>query len=429
MQKIKIGLLGFGTVGSGVWKILQENKKIIGKNCGYEVEVSKILVQDMTKKRDGIEQKDIFTDNPKDILEDPAIEIVIEVMGGIEPAREYILKAIENRKHIVTANKALIATHGDQLIHAAKKAQVELCYEASVAGGIPIIHAIKESLSANRIYNIMGILNGTTNYILSKMTAENMDFETALKEAQGKGYAEADPTSDVEGHDAVYKLTILARLAFGSYVHFEDVYREGITKITPIDIEYAKELGYVIKLLAIAKEEEGKIALRVHPTFVPQQHPLAAVGDAFNAVFVKGNAVGDLMFYGRGAGDLPTGSAVLGDLINIIKKKDLQKRLYENGFDQNSKRVIRMEENQSEYYVRLLVKDVPGVFGKVATEFGRHGVSLSSVIQKGREEPSVSLVFVTHETTEQNVQMAIKDIVNISEVVKLANLIRVEKMS
>ena len=429
MQKIKIGLLGFGTVGSGVWKILQENKEIIKKNCGYEVEVSKILVQDMVKKREGIEQKDIFTDNPQDILEDPTVEIVIEVMGGIEPARTYILGAIENKKHVITANKALIASHGDQLISEAKKAQVELYYEASVAGGIPVIHAIKESLSANRIYNIMGILNGTTNYILTKMTAENMDFETALKEAQEKGYAEADPTSDVEGHDAVYKLTILSRLAFGSYVHFEDVYREGITKITPIDIEYAKELGYVIKLLAIAKEENGKIGVKVHPTFVPQQHPLAAVGDAFNAVFIKGNAVGDLMFYGRGAGDLPTGSAVVGDMINIIKKKDLQKPLYENGFDENEKRVISMEESRSEYYVRLLVKDVPGVFGKVATEFGRHKVSLSSVIQKGREEPSVSLVFITHETTEQDVQMALKDIVKIPEVIKLANLIRVEKMS
>lgn len=427
MQKIKIGLLGFGTVGSGVWKILQDNKAIIEKNCGYEVEVAKILVQNMTKKREGIDHTDIFTDNPKDILEDPTIEIVVEVMGGIEPAKEYILKAIENKKHIVTANKALIASHGDQLILAAKKAQVELYYEASVAGGIPIIHAIKESLSANRVYNIMGILNGTTNYILTKMTAENMDFETALKQAQDKGYAEADPTSDVEGYDAVYKLAILARLAFGSYVPFEDVYREGITKITPMDIEYARELGYVIKLLAIAKEADGQIELKVHPTFVPQEHPLAAVGDAFNAVFVKGNAVGDLMFYGRGAGDLPTGSAVLGDLINIIKKKDLQKRLYENGFDQNEKRVISMEESQSEYYIRLLVKDIPGVFGKVATEFGRHQVSLSSVIQKGREEPSVSLVFITHETTEQKVQMALKDIVNIPEVVQLANLIRVEK--
>ncbi|MEW9125084.1 MAG: homoserine dehydrogenase, partial [Thermotaleaceae bacterium] len=421
-------LMGFGTVGSGIWKILQENREKIVKNCGKEVEVAKILVRDMKKSRNGEIPQELFTDNPKDILEDDSIEILVEVIGGIEPAREYILSGIRSKKHIVTANKALIAIHGEELLEAAKEEKVELYYEASVAGGIPIIHALKESLSANKISSIMGILNGTTNYILSKMTAENLDFETALKEAQEKGYAEADPTSDVESYDAAYKLSILARLAFGTYIRFEDVYREGITKITPIDIEYAKELGYVIKLLGIAKEEEGCVGLKVHPTFVPKAHPLASVGDAFNAVFVKGNAVGDLMFYGRGAGDLPTGSAVVADMISIIKKVDLNKPLYENGMAKNDKKILPIHESKSEYYIRILVKDVPGVFGKIATEFGKKKVSLSSVIQKGREEASVWLVFITHSTSEQQIESALSDIVEIPEVVKLANLIRVEKM-
>ncbi|MBB6215760.1 homoserine dehydrogenase [Anaerosolibacter carboniphilus] len=428
MGKIKIGLMGFGTVGSGVWKIIQENRDKIIENCGYEIEVSKILVQDLAKKRDDAIAKEMFTDNPTDILEDENIEIIIEVMGGIEPAKEYILEAIKRRKHVVTANKALLASHGGVLMKAAKEANVKLLYEASVAGGIPIIHAIKESLSANRINRIMGILNGTTNYILTKMTSEKMEFETVLKEAQGKGYAEADPTSDVGGYDAAYKLTILARLAFGIDVKIEDVYREGITNITPIDIEYATELGYVIKLLAIAKEVNGEIELKVHPTFIPKEHPLAAVGDAFNAVYVKGNAVGELMFYGKGAGDLPTGSAVVGDIISIIREGKHQNKRVSEKNEKNQNRIKDMGSNQGEYYVRLLIKDYPGVLGKIASLFGKYNVSLSSVIQKGKEEPAVSLVFITHDTVELNVQYALTDIAKLPEVIRIANLIRVENV-
>ena len=301
-----------------------------------------------------------------------------------------------------------------------------MSYEASVAGGVPIINPLKESLGANKIKKIMGILNGTTNYILTKMTNENVDFHTVLKEAQDMGYAEADPTADVEGFDAAHKLTILSTLAFGTPVKFEDVYREGITKINPLDIEYARELGYVVKLLGIAKEIDGELELRVHPTFIPKNHPLAAVNDSFNAVFVKGNAVGDLMFYGRGAGDLPTASAVISDVMDIIKKRSLKPNL-KNGFSyEPTKKAKPMGEIVNEYYIRFMVKDIPGVLGKIATLFGEYNVSLSSVIQKGRSERGVPLVFITHEARESDIQKALQEVNSIKEVIEIGNIIRVE---
>lgn len=426
MKKVKIALLGIGTVGGGVWEILKTNKSEIIKNCGYDIEVEKILVRDASKKRDSSIPQEKFTSNFDDILHNEEIEIVVEVMGGIEPAKDYILEAIGEGKHIVTANKALLAQHGVEISQAASAKGVKLYYEASVAGGIPIIHPLKESLGGNKIKKIMGILNGTTNYILTKMTHEKVDFATVLKEAQEMGYAEADPTADIEGFDAAHKLTILSTLAFGTPVKFQDIYREGITKITPMDIEYAKELGYVVKLLAIGKEEEGVIELRVHPTFIAEDHPLASVNDSFNAVFVKGNAVGDLMFYGRGAGDLPTGSAVVGDIMTIIKGRNNQE-VAKDGFGYEvSKRVKPMGEIEGEYYLRLIVEDNPGVLGKIANLFGRNNVSLSSVIQKGEGESSVSLVFITHEAKEADIQATLQEIHSIKEVVEVANLIRVE---
>jgi homoserine dehydrogenase len=272
---------------------------------------------------------------------------------------------------------------------------------------------------------MMGILNGTTNYILTKMTKEKVDFDAVLKEAQAMGYAEADPTADVEGYDAAHKLTVLSSLAFGTSVKFDEVYREGISKITSIDIDYARELGYVIKLLAIGKEDAGTIEMRVHPTFISQSHPLASVNDSFNAIFIKGNAVGDLMLYGRGAGDLPTGSAVVGDIIAVIKGKDKPPVKAEE--DTSTVKIIKpMGETESEYYIRLIVKDKPGVLGTIASLFGKHNVSLSSVLQKGEGVPAVSLVFITHCTREADVQEAIEEIITMEEVVELANLIRVE---
>ena len=426
MEKIKIGLLGIGTVGGGVWEILQTNKEEIIKNCGYEIEVEKILVRDANKKRDTSIPQGKFTSDFDEILQNKEIQILVEVMGGIEPAREYILKAIKAGKHIVTANKALLAQHGVEISQAALDRGVKLYYEASVAGGIPIIHPLKESLGGNKIQKIMGILNGTTNYILTKMTNEKVDFATVLKEAQDKGYAEADPTADIEGFDAAHKLTILSTLAFGTPVKFEDVYREGITKITPMDIEYARELGYAIKLLAIGKEEEDGLELRVHPTFIAKDHPLASVNDSFNAVFVKGNAVGDLMFYGRGAGDLPTGSAVVGDIMSIVKAMG-NKEILKDGFTQDlSKKVKSVSDIEGEYYLRLVVEDNPGVLGKIANLFGVNNVSLSSVIQKGESVSPVSLVFITHVAKEGDIQATLQEIKSMKEVVEISNLIRVE---
>ncbi|HHV39537.1 MAG TPA: homoserine dehydrogenase [Tepidimicrobium sp.] len=423
MGKVKIGLLGMGTVGSGIWNILKTNRDEILRNCGYEVEVSRILVQNLNRKRDVDAPADLYTDDFQDILEDDEIEIVVEVMGGIEPAREYILRAMEANKHVVSANKALIASHGKEIFEKAKSKNVMFLYEASVAGGIPVLSTIRESLAGNKVEEVMGIVNGTTNYILTKMAKDGVDFDSVLKEAQDKGYAELDPTADVEGYDAAHKLTILGSLSFGANIDFSSVYREGIINITPTDIEYAKELGYAIKLLAIGKDRGGDIEMRVHPTFIPLDHPLASVGDVFNAVFLKGNAVGDLMFYGRGAGDMPTGSAVVGDIMDIVKNKD---NIYYASNSVDEKTVKPMEETVCKYYIRIMVKDKPGVLGKIASKFGESNVSLSSVIQKGRKTPTVSLVFITHNSKEGNIRKAMNNILSIDEVVEIANLIRVE---
>ncbi len=426
MKKVKLALLGLGTVGGGVWEIFQTNKDEIIKNSKQEIEISKILVKDTSKKRDESIPEDLITSDFYEILHDKEIDIVVEVIGGIEPAREYILEAIKAGKHIVTANKALLANHGDEIINEARKYGVDLYYEASVAGGVPIIHAIKESLTANKIQEIVGILNGTTNYILTKMTDDGANYDEVLREAQDLGYAELDPTADVDGYDAAHKLAVLSSLAFGTKVDFQGIYREGISKISPIDMEYADELGYVIKLLAIGKEKGGLMELRVHPTFIPKNHPLAFVNDSFNAVFVKGNAVGDLMFYGRGAGDLPTGSAVVGDIISIVR--NMQKDFKDKSLDENQpeKTIQPMGETEVEYYIRLIVKDKPRVLGPIASVFGDNNVSISSVIQKGENVPEVSLVFLTHLTKEVDVQRALKEIVKFESVVEIANIIRVE---
>ncbi|MDP4178173.1 MAG: homoserine dehydrogenase, partial [Bacillota bacterium] len=333
----------------------------------------------------------------------------------------------KNKKHVVTANKALISTYGDELLALAEEMGVMLYFEGSVAGGIPIIHGLNESLTANKIEEIVGIINGTTNYILTKMTLEGMEFEEALKEAQDKGYAEADPTSDVEAYDAVYKLTVLSSIAFGTEVDVKKVYREGITKISKADIEYAKELGYCIKLLAIGKDNDGVLELRVHPTLIPYRHPLANVNDAYNAIFIKGNAVGDLMLYGKGAGDMPTGSAVVSDIISILRyniNSTNKVSLRSNYWD---KEVASMEKTVSEYYIRVAVRDVPGVLGDLTTVFGNNGVSLYSVIQKGKTgDDVVSVVFVTHNTQEGSVNKAIAEIKKLSSVKDVESIIRVK---
>jgi len=428
MKKVKIALLGLGNVGRGVWMILNSNKEEIMKRCGYEVEVVKVLVRDKNKPR-GVEiPNELVTTDFNDILNDDSIKIVVEVMGGIEPAREYMIKCMEKKKHIVTANKMLLATGGDELFEKADEKGIMFNYEASVAGGIPIIKGIDESLTANKIETLYGIVNGTTNYILGKMELEDADFDDALKEAQEKGYAEADPTSDIEGYDAQYKLAILASLAFGSKIDVKNIYREGITKIEAVDMKYAKEFKMGIKLLAIAKEVNGKIELRVHPTMIPKKHPLANVYDSYNAVFIKGNAVGELMFYGRGAGDLPTGSAIVSDIVSIVRsnvdtenpnpvvKNNLWKR-----------EILDMGAVESKFYIRATVLDESGVLGEITAILGRHNVSIRSVIQKGDEEDGqVTIVLVTHRTNEAQIKSAIKEITDLKAVDKIDNIIRIE---
>lgn len=427
MKVIKIGLLGLGNVGKGVWNILQINKDIIKRRSGYNIEIKKVLVKDINKKRDLKIPEDLITTDVDEILEDPSIDIVVEVIGGVEPSFDYMVKAMKSGKHVVTANKMVLAMKGRELSQIAKQNGVLFYYEASVGGGIPVIHGLTESLTANKINEVIGIINGTTNYILTKMTLDGLSFEEALKEAQQKGYAEADPTSDIEAFDAVYKLCILTSLGFDSFVDVESVYREGITNIDPIDIKYAEEFGYVIKLLAIIKEEFGELELRVHPTMVPAVHPLANVNDSFNAIFIKGNAVGDLMLYGRGAGELPTGSAVVGDIISVIRNKERE----ENHFvqcDKTSKNIKNMSGVKSEYYIRIIVGDKPGVLGEITTILGENNVSLLSVIQKGKRQEHASLVFVTHRTNEGDVQKAIEKISGLSDVLKVDNIIRIENL-
>ena len=431
MKKVKIALLGLGNVGRGVFTILHQNKEEIMKRSGYDIEVSKVLVRDLNKNR-GVEVPEhVITTNFEEIINDDSIKIIVEVMGGIEPAREYMIRAMEAKKHIVTANKMLLATEGGPVFEKAEEMGVMFQYEASVAGGIPIINGINENLTANKINELYGIVNGTTNYILSKMELENLGFEYVLNEAKEKGYAEADPTSDIEGYDAQYKLAILASLAFGTKIDVNYVYREGITKIKPIDMKYASDFGMSIKLLAIAKECNGKLELRVHPTMIPETHPLANVYDSFNAIFINGNAVGDLMFYGRGAGDLPTGSAVVSDIISILRSNidtDNENPVIRNNLWE--KEIKDINEVESRYYIRVTVKDKPGVLGQITTIFGSNRVSLKSVIQKARKnddsDEEVTLVLITHKTKESLINDSIEKLYDLRTVKDIDNLIRIE---
>ncbi|MCJ7690097.1 MAG: homoserine dehydrogenase [Clostridiaceae bacterium] len=426
MKKIKIAILGLGNVGRGVWNILDTNKNEIMKRSGYEIEIAKILVRDKSIDRGIAVPNAIITDNIEEILNDEDIKIVVELIGGSGEAKEYMIRAMKAKKHVVTANKFVLANWGEELFSTAEDEEVMFYYEASVGGGIPVIREINESLTANKIEQITGIVNGTTNYILSKMSMEGMCFETALEEAQQKGYAEADPTADVEGYDVVYKLAIMASLAFGTKVHPDSIYREGINNVTSIDIEYAKKFGYVIKLLAIGKEENNQLELRVHPTLVPATHPIANVNDSFNAIFIKGNAVGDLMLYGRGAGELPTGSAVVGDIISILRNNENMAIDKPSKNYLGHKRVKNSEENSSEFYIRLNVRDKVGVLGGIASIFGKNNVSIVSVIQNVRHEDFVSLVFITHKTLEKDIRNSIAKIKESENLNKVESILRIE---
>lgn len=426
MSTIGVGLLGLGTVGRGVYRVLEKNRDIISARLGASLEVLRILVRDAEKDRGITLPPGLLTTDPAAVLEDPAVEIVVEVMGGIEPARRYVLEALSRGKSVVTANKDLLAVHGRELLTTAAQNKADLFFEASVAGGIPIIKILKESLAGNRIQEVIGIVNGTTNYILSKMTNEGSDFDAVLREAQEKGYAEADPTSDIEGFDAARKIAILASLAFNSRVTLDNVYVEGITKITPEDIRYARELGYVVKLLGIARETGDGIEVRVHPALVPATHPLAAVSDAFNAVFVRGDAVGETMFYGRGAGELPTASAVVGDIIAAARNRRFNIPGLMSCTCFETKPVRPITAVQTCYYLRLRVTDRPGVLAGIAAAFGNNNVSLAAVTQK-TTGVIAELVLVTHRVQEANLRAAVEELKRLPTVETVANIIRVEE--
>ncbi|HHY06545.1 MAG TPA: homoserine dehydrogenase [Clostridia bacterium] len=428
MNKVNVALLGLGTVGQGVVKILQNNKDQWVKRCNAEIKLKKVLVKNTQKKRETSLPPGVITSDWQEIVTDPEIQVVIELMGGIEPARTYILEALKHGKHIVTANKDLLAEHGEEILSTCKEVERDIYFEASVGGGIPLINPLKQSLLANNIEKVMGIVNGTTNYILTKMSQEGKNFLEALQEAQTLGYAEADPTADVAGLDAARKLAILASLAFHTRVKLQDVYVEGITKISPEDLAYAQKLGYTIKLLGIGSSQDNQIEVRVHPALIPLSHPLANVNDSFNAVFIQGDAVGETMFYGRGAGQLPTASSVVGDLIAIIKNINSNTKGHSVCTCYERKKIKPMGEVKTNYFLRLHVLDRPGVLAGIASVFGDHGVSLASVVQKGCFQDIAELVVITHQVKEKDIQDSLQIIKKLSTTKEIVNLIRVEGM-
>ena len=423
-KTIKVGLLGFGTVGGGVVQIFQTNAAMMARKTGADLQIKKILVRDLKKPR-AVHCDAQLTTDPAEILNDPEIQIVVELLGGEEPAHSLMLAALQNGKHVVTANQDVIARHGRELFAAAEQHGVNLLFEASVGGGIPIIRPLKRCLAANRITEVMGIVNGTTNYMLDKMTTDGVDFATVLAEAQAKGYAEADPTADVGGWDAARKIAILASIAFGTRVSLEDVSVEGITRIEPEDIDYGRELDYVVKLLAIAQENEKGVNARVHPAFIHKSHPLAAVRDVFNAIFVRGDAVGDTMFYGRGAGALPTASAVCADVMEAAREicSHSSSHILCTCFEE--KRIFSIAETESPYYIRLLAEDRPGVMAAIAGAFGSQQVSLNSVIQKRRVGNRAEIVLITYKVNDADLQLAVQTLAGLSVVNKVSTVIRV----
>ncbi|MGH7313934.1 MAG: homoserine dehydrogenase [Candidatus Rokuibacteriota bacterium] len=431
MKEVRLGLLGLGTVGGGVVKLLDSERAMLEERAGCRLTLAAVADLDTTRPREGLDLARLpMTTEAARVLDDPGVHVVIELVGGLEPARSFILRALAAGKHVVTANKALLAHHGAELYQEARRRGVTLAFEAAVAGGIPLIRSLKEGLVANRVLSVFGIVNGTSNYILSKMTDEGLDFSLVLKEAQAQGYAEADPTLDIEGLDSAHKLQILVSLAFRSFVDLKDIHTEGITRVTPQDIAYARELGFRVKLLAIAKASDGGLEVRVHPTMIPADSPLAAVSGVFNAVFLTGHAVGDLMFYGRGAGQLPTASAVWSDIVEIARRiahgiPALALELPSVG--PGALPLRPMEAIRSCYYLRVMALDRPGVLSRVAGILGENEISIVSVIQKGRATgEAVPVVMMTHEARERDMRTALAAIDRLRVVSSPTTMIRVE---
>ncbi len=409
-DRYNIGLIGFGTIGAGVVETFNMNLDLMEQKVGANIKLKKVVDLDIETDRGVKVDRSILSTDINDILEDPEIDLVIELIGGYEPAKSFILKALSNGKHVVTANKALLAKHWEEILETANKNNVRICFEASVGGGIPLLQPLNESLGANRIQSIYGIINGTANYILTKMTDEGLDFDDVLKAAQEKGYAEQDPTFDIEGHDTAQKLIILTILGFGTYVKQEKFHVEGISKIKQEDIEFIKnEMGYSIKLLAISRIEDGELEVRVHPTLIPQDHLLAAVNDVFNGVYIVGDIVGPVMMYGQGAGMMPTASAVVGDCLDIMENMS-RENIY--GPSNTEVREIKsIEDIKSKYYLRITAADKPGVLHVISGILSKYDISIESMSQKKEsDEPEVPIFMVMHEALEKNMQNAVKEI-------------------
>ncbi|GAB2544105.1 homoserine dehydrogenase [Gracilibacillus alcaliphilus] len=402
MNQISVGLCGLGTVGTGVVRLLQNHAEEIKYKVGCEIKIEKILVHDLDKKRDVVIQQEWLTDNAEELVSNPNIDIIIEVMGGIEDTNLLLEKAVQNKKHIVTANKDLMAVHGQKLLRLAKENNCDILYDASVAGGIPIIRSLTEGLASDRIQKIMGIVNGTTNYILTKMTDESLPFEPVLKEAQELGFAEADPTSDVDGLDAARKMVLLANLAFKMEIALEDVEVSGIRTISQEDITFASSLGYTIKLIGIASINNGKVEVSVEPTLLPLEHPLAQVKNEFNAVYVYGEAVGETMFYGPGAGSMPTATAVVSDLMDVVKNIRLGITGNEYIIPQFEKQLKQDDEKYMQYFIRMEVDDQAGTFQKITNVFTEEQVSFQKILQLPSEKENMAeIVMVTHKISKQ----------------------------
>jgi homoserine dehydrogenase len=442
MEPIKVGLLGFGTVGSGTFTVLRRNQEEINRRAGRGIEIARIAVRNPAKATAALGKEAgtvAITDDFGSVVDDPSIDIVAEMIGGTGIARELVLRAIGNGKHVVTANKALLAVHGTEIFEAARAKGVMVAFEAAVAGGIPIIKALREGLTANRIQYIAGIINGTTNYILSEMRDRGLDFATALKAAQELGYAEADPTFDIEGVDAAHKATIMSAIAFGVPVQFDKAYVEGISKLAAIDIKYAEELGYRIKLLGIARRADQGIELRVHPTLVPAKRLLANVEGAMNAVVVRGDAVGATLYYGKGAGAEPTASAVVADLVDVTRlhTADPEHRVPHLAFQPDrlsNTPILPIDEVTSGYYLRLRVADVTGVLADITRILADTGISIDALLQKESEHVDASkkgetdIILITHETVEKNVNAAIANIEALKTVVSKVTKLRMEAL-
>lgn len=434
MNDIQVGLIGFGNIGAGVVKLLRENADVVRNKVGTGIVLKRIADLDITSDRGVAVDAEILTTDVNEIFNDPEISVVIELIGGYEPAKSFVLKAIEKGKHIVTANKALLALHGDEIYAAAARRGVEVQFEASVGGGIPVLTAIKSNLAANRFGGVFGIMNGTCNYILTRMTQEGADFAEVLQAAQDLGYAEPDPTFDIEGVDTAHKLAVLVSLCFGTRIDFNSIYTEGITSISGLDVKFAKDFGYRIKLLAIGKLSDGQVEVRVHPTMIPLHNPLADVNGVFNAIRLTGDFVGPVMFYGRGAGQNPTASAIVGDLIGLARsiQAGAGRRMAPLGFLDASVATLpvkSMTEIVSKYMLRFSALDQPGVLGAIAGSLGKHGISIESMVQTAHEADDsapVPIVIMTHEAREGSVRQALAEIDQLDIICQKTAFIRIE---